>query len=79
LLVKDPKQRLGAKSGAAEIKAHPFCRSINWEDVINKRIPSPLQPNFFESNFDPEYTSMPPLLSDENEKELRFSDVSNRD
>jgi phototropin len=30
LLVKDPAKRLGSKSGAEEIKAHPFFAGINW-------------------------------------------------
>ena len=30
LLVKDPAQRLGSKSGAEEIKSHPFFGGINW-------------------------------------------------
>ena len=28
---KLPANRLGAKNGAAEIKAHPFFKSINWD------------------------------------------------
>nr|AML76557.1 putative LOV domain-containing protein [Alternanthera sessilis] len=30
LLLKDPKNRLGACEGANEIKRHPFFRGINW-------------------------------------------------
>nr|AML79616.1 putative LOV domain-containing protein [Stephanosphaera pluvialis] len=30
LLVKEPAKRLGSKSGAEEIKAHPFFKGINW-------------------------------------------------
>lgn len=36
LLVKDPTQRLGTKTGADEIKQHPFFKSINWALVRNQ-------------------------------------------
>lgn len=34
LLIKNPEQRLGAKYGIQEIKDHPFCMDINWEDAL---------------------------------------------
>lgn len=30
LLVKDPENRLGTETGAAEIKRHPFFEGLNW-------------------------------------------------
>eukprot|EP00850_Spirogloea_muscicola_P007733 SM000040S14745 [mRNA] locus=s40:2849:8018:- [translate_table: standard] len=30
LLTRDPAERLGARAGAAEIKAHPFFADLNW-------------------------------------------------
>lgn len=30
LLNRDPANRLGSKTGANEIKQHPFFREINW-------------------------------------------------
>lgn len=30
LLHRDPKNRLGSREGANEIKEHPFFRGINW-------------------------------------------------
>lgn len=30
LLQRDPGTRLGSKTGANEIKQHPFFRGINW-------------------------------------------------
>ena len=30
LLVKDPLKRLGSRSGAEEIKSHPFFQGCNW-------------------------------------------------
>jgi protein-serine/threonine kinase len=59
LLVKNPDQRLGAAYGIQEIKDHPFCMDINWDDVINKRLTPPIKPSQKYSNFDPEYTNLP--------------------
>ncbi|CAD8066782.1 unnamed protein product [Paramecium sonneborni] len=36
LLVRDPSQRLGAKTDAEEIKKHSFFKNINWDDIYNK-------------------------------------------
>ncbi|KAI7985535.1 Phototropin-1A [Camellia lanceoleosa] len=30
LLHRDPKDRLGSREGANEIKRHPFCKGVNW-------------------------------------------------
>nr|AFW90587.1 phototropin-1 [Solanum tuberosum] len=30
LLHRDPKNRLGSREGANEIKQHPFFRGVNW-------------------------------------------------
>ena len=38
LLDKNPLRRLGSKTGADEIKAHPYFEDVNWDDVFNKRI-----------------------------------------
>lgn len=35
LLVKDVAKRLGSKSGAEEVKAHPFFKGINWALLRN--------------------------------------------
>jgi classical protein kinase C len=45
LLTRDPARRLGSgKTDAMEIKAHPFFKDVNWDDVFNKRIPPPYCP-----------------------------------
>ncbi|KAG0607460.1 hypothetical protein M758_8G030600 [Ceratodon purpureus] len=36
LLTEDPEYRLGAK-GAAEVKAHPFFKDINWEGLAMQK------------------------------------------
>nr|AML79589.1 putative LOV domain-containing protein [Asteromonas gracilis] len=39
LLVKDPSKRLGTRTGAEEIKAHPFFKSVNWALLRNEPPP----------------------------------------
>uniref|UniRef100_A0A126X1F8 non-specific serine/threonine protein kinase n=1 Tax=Oedogonium foveolatum TaxID=321584 RepID=A0A126X1F8_9CHLO len=39
LLVKEPAQRLGAKAGAEDIKAHPFFAGTNWALLRNETPP----------------------------------------
>lgn len=41
LLVKNPKNRLGTKRGATEIKQHPFFEGVNWA-LIRCSIPPEL-------------------------------------
>lgn len=39
LLAKDPRHRLGGgQDDVKEIQAHPFFASINWTDLVNKRV-----------------------------------------
>ncbi|XP_047967786.1 serine/threonine-protein kinase D6PKL1 isoform X1 [Salvia hispanica] len=47
LLVKEPENRLGTQTGAAEIKRHPFFDGLNWA-LIRCAVP-PQIPEFFES------------------------------
>jgi len=44
LFEPDPEKRLGAR-GAAEIKAHPFFKSVDWAKLENKEIPPPFVPD----------------------------------
>jgi len=30
LLIKDPKKRMGAQRGIAELKEHPWLADVNW-------------------------------------------------
>ena len=42
LLTLKPEQRLGFKGGI-EIQQHPFFKSINWDDLFNKRLEAPIK------------------------------------
>ncbi|KAF2073783.1 hypothetical protein CYY_004917 [Polysphondylium violaceum] len=44
LLHKDPKQRLGSKNGAKDIKSHTFFKSLQWRKLEQKEIPPPFVP-----------------------------------
>ncbi|KAI8350326.1 hypothetical protein EDC96DRAFT_577796 [Choanephora cucurbitarum] len=68
LLQREPTQRLGAgPDDAVPIKAHPFFRGVNWEDMLAKRVPPPFYPTISgrldTSNFDEEFTNEVPALT----------------
>ncbi|KAJ7202787.1 protein kinase C1 [Mycena pura] len=68
LLNRDPLRRLGAgEDDAEEIKRQPFFKDVNWDDVVNKRIPPPYFPTINgsadTSNFDEEFTKEQPTLT----------------
>ncbi|KAK6477661.1 ribosomal protein S6 kinase alpha-4 [Huso huso] len=68
LLVRDPRKRLGSGvRGAEDIKGHPFFKSLNWSDLISKKIPAPFKPQIRNeldvSNFAEEFTGMEPTYS----------------
>ncbi|XP_038253957.1 serine/threonine-protein kinase Sgk1 isoform X1 [Dermochelys coriacea] len=63
LLQKDRTKRVGAKEDFMEIKNHIFFSPINWDDLINKKITPPFNPNVSGPSdlrhFDPEFTDEP--------------------
>ncbi|KAJ3121854.1 Serine/threonine kinase [Physocladia obscura] len=68
LLIKNPEERLGSGPlDAQEIKGHRFFEGINWDDMVNKRIPPPFIPANTSptdvSNFDEEFTKEMPILT----------------
>eukprot|EP00123_Amoebidium_parasiticum_P018404 comp24192_c0_seq1/m.44371 comp24192_c0_seq1/g.44371 ORF comp24192_c0_seq1/g.44371 comp24192_c0_seq1/m.44371 type:complete len:891 (-) comp24192_c0_seq1:514-3186(-) len=68
LLVRDPTKRLGySERDAKEIKEHVFFASVNWDDMLNKRVPPPFVPVLSDprdvSNFDREFTAEAPTVT----------------
>ncbi|KIM90639.1 hypothetical protein PILCRDRAFT_29795, partial [Piloderma croceum F 1598] len=61
LLNRNPKHRLGAQTDTAELKAHPFFQSIDWDALLLKQVTPPFKPvvesDESTANFDPEFTS----------------------
>ncbi|KAL8182057.1 UNVERIFIED_CONTAM: Serine/threonine-protein kinase Sgk3 [Gekko kuhli] len=45
LLEKNRQKRLGAKEDFFEIQRHPFFESLNWTDLLQKKISPPFNPN----------------------------------
>ncbi|KAJ3790584.1 putative serine/threonine protein kinase [Lentinula aff. detonsa] len=60
LLNRNPKKRLGAIRDAAELKEHPFFKSIDFNLLAQKKVTPPFKPvvesDESTSNFDPEFT-----------------------
>uniref|UniRef100_A0A673UVT8 non-specific serine/threonine protein kinase n=1 Tax=Suricata suricatta TaxID=37032 RepID=A0A673UVT8_SURSU len=62
LLKKDPKQRLGGgPSDAREVMEHRFFLSVNWQDVVQKKLLPPFKPQVTSEvdtrYFDDEFTA----------------------
>nr|AML77306.1 putative LOV domain-containing protein [Linum hirsutum] len=63
LLHRDPKNRLGSREGANEIKRHPFFKSINWA-LIRCMDPPKLEAPLFGSDAENEANVIDPELED---------------
>ncbi|KAK5078018.1 Serine/threonine kinase [Lithohypha guttulata] len=68
LLTREPELRLGSgRRDAEEIMEHPFFKGVDWDDIYNKRVPTPYKPQIKDakdtSNFDSEFTSVTPVLT----------------
>ncbi|KAF8048986.1 hypothetical protein N665_2336s0005 [Sinapis alba] len=68
LLVKDPKNRLGTKRGATEIKQHPFFEGVNWA-LIRCSTP-PEVPRQMEIEPPPKYGPIDPVGFGSNSKRM---------
>lgn len=50
LLNRDPKKRIGSgPKGAAEIKQHPFFKSVRWDKVYSREVRPPYRPEIKKS------------------------------
>ncbi|KAK9457939.1 kinase-like domain-containing protein [Dipodascopsis uninucleata] len=62
LLNRNPKHRLGAIDDARELRVHPFFNDIDWNLLVQKKVPPPFKPHITSdtdtSNFDPEFTNV---------------------
>uniref|UniRef100_A0A6Q2XTX1 non-specific serine/threonine protein kinase n=1 Tax=Esox lucius TaxID=8010 RepID=A0A6Q2XTX1_ESOLU len=61
LLKKDPKQRLGGgPDDAKDVMSHKFFSSINWQDVVDRKLTPPFKPQVTSETdtryFDDEFT-----------------------
>lgn len=58
---RNPKHRLGAQRDAAELKEHPFFKTIDWDALARKQVTPPFKPvvesDESVANFDPEFTT----------------------
>jgi serine/threonine protein kinase len=68
LLTREPEKRLGSgPRDAEEIMEHPYFRNINFDDILNCRVPPPFIPKIDSptdvANFDTEFTSETPALT----------------
>jgi hypothetical protein len=67
LIQRKPIHRLGL-NGPKEVKDHVWFKGYNWDELYQRKIPSPfLPPN--EDNFDAKYTNSD--WKDNNEEQMR--------
>lgn len=66
LLCRNPKQRLGTRGagGLAAIKAHPWFSGISFNELLDKRLPSPFCPDSRKINFDAAHELEEVLMED---------------
>ncbi|KAM6972322.1 serine/threonine-protein kinase N1 isoform 1-T1 [Aplochiton taeniatus] len=68
LLRRNPERRLGSgEKDAEEVKKQPFFRNLDWEALLQRKLPPPFLPSIGNkedvSNFDEEFTAEPPALT----------------
>ncbi|XP_010887544.1 serine/threonine-protein kinase N1 isoform X3 [Esox lucius] len=68
LLRRNPERRLGSgEKDAEEVKKQPFFRGLDWEALLQRKLPPPFVPSIKGredvSNFDEEFTTEPPALT----------------
>uniref|UniRef100_A0A8C7QSN9 protein kinase C n=1 Tax=Oncorhynchus mykiss TaxID=8022 RepID=A0A8C7QSN9_ONCMY len=73
LLRRNPDRRLGSgEKDADDVKKQPFFRGVDWEALLQRRLPPPFVPNIRGredvSNFDEEFTAETPALTPPRER-----------
>mmetsp|Transcript_5819 Transcript_5819/g.6472 ORF Transcript_5819/g.6472 Transcript_5819/m.6472 type:complete len:743 (+) Transcript_5819:305-2533(+) len=68
LLARNQDERLGYKNGVEDIKNHPWCSHINWQDAYDKKLKPPIIPYVRQSNFSPEYTGLPVSFEEQDDE-----------
>uniref|UniRef100_A0A671XIG6 protein kinase C n=1 Tax=Sparus aurata TaxID=8175 RepID=A0A671XIG6_SPAAU len=68
LLRRNPERRLGSgEKDAEEVKKQPFFRNMDWEALLQRKVPPPFVPSIGGkedvSNFDEEFTTEAPALT----------------
>ncbi|KAK3511134.1 hypothetical protein QTP70_032089, partial [Hemibagrus guttatus] len=68
LLRRNPERRLGSgEKDAEEVKKQPFFRNMDWEALLQRKLPPPFVPIIGDkedvSNFDEEFTTEAPTLT----------------
>lgn len=76
LLQKDPKLRLGSSPrDGRDVMDHPFFSPINFDDLLNRRLPAPFIPKIVSetdvSNFDTDFTSESTALTPPEESVMK--------
>ncbi|CAK78829.1 unnamed protein product (macronuclear) [Paramecium tetraurelia] len=85
LLVRDRFARLGAKGDFQELIAHPWFKDINWEQLIQKKVPTPYKPRVqgeqWLDGFDKDFTSEDPnkVIDDDHSKPQKDYDQQFKD
>ncbi|WVO20762.1 uncharacterized protein IAS62_002062 [Cryptococcus decagattii] len=72
-LERDPNKRLGYRPGGGgmnDIKNHPWFRNINWEQLYDKDVVPPFEPDSKRANFDATH-ELEELLLEENPLKAR--------
>jgi serine/threonine protein kinase len=73
LLNPNEKKRVGARSGAAAIKSHPWFKDIDWSRLEREQVMPPFVPDVIESLYERLEDREPPEDVPENYKKL-FTD-----
>ncbi|KAF3846829.1 hypothetical protein F7725_003907 [Dissostichus mawsoni] len=73
LLRRNPERRLGSgEKDAEDVKKQPFFRSVEWEALLQRKLPPPFLPTIGGkedvSNFDVEFTAEAPALTPPRER-----------